>query len=409
MAIKGLTGTKVAFPEIGKLFKGAPKQVKERDGRTYEVFGRELDHWRFESPSPAIKEAFYQTFGEKPKELFVYLPFPKAEDNLKTCKEAYTAGALQHRCDGETCSLWLDPKTNQYRTDPIECPTLKMTPEQAKKSGCQNVARLQVIIPALNEIGFVTVETHSKNDIGFLDSILPAYEGLQPSGLTKIPFSLYRYPKEISTPQNGKRTRVIKWLVGIKPMGEWASRYLSAKSQFLLTETIEMKMLAPAEIEPGEEEDGDTGEALASPEVAVEIEKLWPVAGYTSESGNIIPLADYLLKMKQVTSPSILSAESANVLLGRLRARAAEKAAQPVAAAKVFGWKCDNESAAEIDQLTNDLLTDGVAQSAITAELAEFLGMDRSAAAEPSVLTNEQASAWIGVLKSWITSRGTNE
>lgn len=404
MAIKGLTGKGMKFQEIGKLFKGAPKQKKVKDGREYEVFGRDLDHWRFESPIPEIKEAFIKAFGDKPRELFVYLPFAKTEENLQTCKEAYTAGALQHRCDGETCSLWLDPATNEYRNDPIPCPTLEMKPDEARRNGCKNVARLSVVIPALNELGFVTVETHSKHDICFLDGVLPAFEGLQPVfGLKKIPFLLYRYEKEISTPQNGKRVRVAKWLVGIKPMSEWSQRYLSAQSQALLNDAIEIKMLAAGDpdIQDDEENDDET-EQLCSPETAAAITELWTVHGAKNKAGQIIPLPEYLKSKKGVDSLAYLPADSAQKLLAWLQERALPAAQSE----QKFGWVCDDALAAEIEALTKDLVSDGVTDDQWQAELAEFMGQDRTAKVDLSTLTNEQAFEWIRVLKSWVTSRG---
>lgn len=177
-------------------------------------------------------------------------------------------------------------------------------------------------------------------------------------------------------------------------------------------EVIEMAVAparTPLRAVPAKTIEPEQGELLASPAIAAEIEQLWPVAGYTSESGSIIPLADYLLKMKQVASPSILPAESANVLLGRLRARAAEKALQPATTPKAFDWQCDEASAAEIDQLTKDLLADGVTQEAIDAELGDFIASDRAAKVELSTITDEQAQGWIGVLQSWVTSRGAAE
>lgn len=175
-------------------------------------------------------------------------------------------------------------------------------------------------------------------------------------------------------------------------------------------EVIEMAVAparTPLRAVPAKTIEPEQGELLASPEVAAEIERLWPEFGQSAlKLKTAMTLADFLVKRKQVASASLLPQADAERLLGLLRSAVS---AQPVATPKTFGWQCDEAWAAEIDQLTKDLLTDGAAQSAITAELAEFLGMDRSAAAEPSTLTNEQACAWIGVLQSWITSRGANE
>lgn len=241
MPIKRLQGRAMMLPPIGKLFKGEPKQKVKKtrpDGSTYEIetFGKELDYWRFESDQRHVAEAFFNAFGAQPRSLPVFLPFMTPEENFQYWQEAYTAGGLDHRCDGEICSVWLDKATGKYRTDPVQCPTLKMTPEQAKKTGCKDVARLQVLIPALPELGFVTMETHSVNDILFFIQSLPAYASLRPkTGLRHIPFILSRFQAEISTPREGKRVMTKKWLVSLRPDPNWSRDFLEAQHQEMLS------------------------------------------------------------------------------------------------------------------------------------------------------------------------------
>jgi recombination directionality factor gp3-like protein len=260
MAIVGLTGRGARFPEIGKLFKGAKKEKKTNSaGREYETFGKELDHWRFESSEPHIIEAFNAAFAEadgKPQEIPVYLPFSRTEENFDAWQESYAAGGLLHRCDGRDCVLWFDDKSQTYRTDPKQCPTLAMTPDRAKRDGCKPVARLRVVIPALNQLGFVTVETHSKNDILHLDAALPAYESLRPEGLRGIPMLLCRVKKSISTPGDGKRARRDKWLIQLKPHPEWAALYLDSQRQAALA-SVASPLLLTTNLT---EEDEDNGE-----------------------------------------------------------------------------------------------------------------------------------------------------
>lgn len=411
MAIQGLTGKGNALPIIGKLFKGGQKQKKTRaDGHQYETFGKELHYWRFESKFDHIKQAFDRHFKDEPQELFVYLPFPTPEENFQTCKEAYTRGALQHRCDGQVCSLWLDPTTQQYKTEPIPCPTLAMTPQDAVKFGCKEIGRLNVVIPALNELGFVTMETHSKNDIVFLDQILPTYQGLHDFGLTRIPFSLYRYQKEISAVQNGQRVRVKKWLVGIKPMTDWAAKYLSAKSVSLLNSAVEVKMLQSGNLPEDIDDENDETEILCAPEIAAAIESLWPEAGPKNKDGQIVPMADYLARNKGVQSPSILPADSAATLLDWMQKRALanqhpeQQKAEP--GAGLDQWACgDRALALDIVQLTEDLEKLGVDESAWRAELAVVSGKPDDTVVSRKSLTFVEASAWRDTLKAWILSK----
>lgn len=145
-------------------------------------------------------------------------------------------------------------------------------------------------------------------------------------------------------------------------------------------------------------------EALASPDTVAAIEKLWPEFGARSKTTNqIIPINEYLAKHKSVSSPSLLTIQQANDLLGWLQKRALSTTVAPDA--KVYGWTCGEELAVQIDSLTKDLIADGVTESMVAAELADFCGQDRSAKVEPSSLTGDQAQGWVDVLKSWIHSR----
>lgn len=260
MAIVGITDQNADFLRIGKLFKGEKKQKKQGEKGEYEIFGKELDYWRFESDIPVVKEAFTRTFGEKPQAIAVYLPFPTRDENWQTCKEAYTATGLQHRCDGAVCSRWLNLKTGKYESTPIDCPSLAMTEAERKRNGCVNIGRLKVFIPALGEVGFVTMETHSINDIARINMWLAGYESMRPDKLKNIPFSLYRYKEAIGTPRDGKRAKTDKWLVGLKPDSSWSRNYLAAHHQGLIEQSFSPLALAAGN--PLIEEDDDESDEV---------------------------------------------------------------------------------------------------------------------------------------------------
>lgn len=304
MAIKGITDKGADFLQIGKLFKGDRKQKKQGDKGEYEIFGKELDYWRFESDIPIIKEAFDAAFPGKPRDLPVYLPFATRDENWMTCKEAYTAGAMQHRCDGETCSVWLDVKTGTYKTTPIPCPTLAMTDAERKRNGCVNIGRLKVFIPALGELGFVTMETHSINDIARLDTWLAGYASMSSTGLRNIPFSLYRYEEAISTPRDGKRVRTNKWLVGLKPDSSWSQKYLTAQHQQMLAASFTPLALAAGNppIEEDDEDDDIVHEGVVElpPEQAATT-KVEPPAVATSALGKSALALKATAKMSDAT------------------------------------------------------------------------------------------------------------
>jgi len=205
--IRGLTDTlRPAFPRLGKLRKGGPKGERRP--------GEELSYWRFTSDSAAIAQAFTEFYGVEPQELDVLLPYAAIADCFSTWKEHWVAGGLQHRCDGEICTIWLTPN-GRYSDESKVCP-----------GGCKEVGRLEVILPPLIRagfVGYVTLETHSINDIITIQSALLAtkehrgYEDMRGIG-----FVLRRVEETISTPgTDGKRVRRKKWLVKLEPAAEW--------------------------------------------------------------------------------------------------------------------------------------------------------------------------------------------
>lgn len=215
MAIKRLQRD-AQFPNIGKLRKGG---VRPESGKAP---GKDLTYFRFDTDDRRAETMFYAAYGEQPAQINVYLPLQTAAQNFTCWQEAYVAGGLTHRCDGETCTIWLDG--TKYRTDPKPCP-----------GGCKEVGRLMVIIPELQRFAYVTVETHSIHDIIRLQENLQAVEFLR-GDLRGIPFILKRTPVEISTPtQDGKRARREKWLLSIEVDPAWAALQLESMHRAALT------------------------------------------------------------------------------------------------------------------------------------------------------------------------------
>jgi len=195
-----------SFPSLGKLRKGGPKGEKRP--------GEELDHWRFTSDNPAIVQAFHNYYGPEPREIDVLLPYALIEDNFSSWKEHWVAGGLQHRCDGETCTIWLTDE-GKYSDKPVPCP-----------GQCKEVGRLALILPPLIRagfVGYVTLETHSINDIIAIQSaLLATKEHRGHEDMRGILFVLRRVEEAISTPgANGRRVRRKKWMVRLEPAAEW--------------------------------------------------------------------------------------------------------------------------------------------------------------------------------------------
>lgn len=254
MPIKGLTDEKSLVPRfrrLGKLRKGG-----EKSGGTY---GADLDHFRFtgENGDEAIEAAFTDIFGDQPKILHVYLPHKRPEENFQTWKEKWSAASLLHRCDGEMTQIFLTPD-GKYSKEPRPCP-----------GGCDEVGRLEFIIPELMDYGFigtVVLETHSIHDILHIAGVLAKtaeYCGNRPEGLQGILFTLRRVEEKISTPgwgdNKGKRQSVKKWLVKIEPAVDWVQSQMALTRNDQPALAVEKKQEAlPAPVEAMTEEEAKT-------------------------------------------------------------------------------------------------------------------------------------------------------
>ena len=227
------------FPDLGKLRKGAQKGRSE-DGKPRP--GQDLEYWRFTSDRPEIVAAFYAAYPAEPKTIHAYLPFPTQEENWQTWREEYDAGGLVHRCDGQTVTRWRD-SAGEYQDRPVPCPYASGQQERTRqRPGCGQVGRLTLIIPELIEaghVGFVTMETHSINDLVSITACLTDIENHSQNGLTGILFHILRVPEVISTPAwdgerraAGKRNRTTKTLVQVVPASRWVQAQLN-KAQAL--------------------------------------------------------------------------------------------------------------------------------------------------------------------------------
>lgn len=270
MAIKGMTDSlQGMFCCIGKLRKGGPSQNGQ--------FGEDLDHFRFTSEKPEIVEAFCAVFGKQPRAMRVYLPYPTVDDNFSTWKEKWDAGGLHHRCDGETMVIWRGDD-GKYHTNPRPCPYHNLeqtTKEKRENPPCREVGRLSVIIPELwikGYIGYVTMETHGKNDtVNITRSLVEALRWQQllgaQYGLQGVQFVLRRSYEMISTPRpGGKRVWQGKWLVRLDPAASWMQLQLEAAKARSLPSLAAPAGAATAKAPMEVPIDTTTGEVLEPPE-----------------------------------------------------------------------------------------------------------------------------------------------
>lgn len=261
MPIKNLQNNQSAhFPIIGKLRKGGPKQKKtttdQKTGqpKEVEIYGKDLDYFRFDSSDPAALKAFTKAYGEQPKQIRVLLPFATPEQNFQAWMEEYSTGELRRRCDSETQVFNRDKSGKSGQPKPCErlC---------GGSCACKQVGRLYVLIPELARLAYVIVETHSLYDIIELTQNLQAAHAVRGS-LNGVPFLLSRRPRMISTPgDDSKRVRRVKNLLFLEPDPEWVQRKLLAMRN-------EAFALLPAQSNAGDESmytfDSDHGDIIES-------------------------------------------------------------------------------------------------------------------------------------------------
>lgn len=237
MPILGLTDRGAAFPRIGTLRKGAPKPNEKQPGTDLK------DCFRLETDDADVAKMFQRAYGPRPNHIRVMLPYATVAENFDTWQEHWTAGALQHRCDGRTCVRTLQPD-GTYSARPIPCP-----------GKCKPAGRLVVWVPELGRAGVILIPTTSIHDIVELQANLEAAQALR-GDLRGIPFVLSRRPRKISTPgSDGKRRRLEKWLLSIEPAPEWVRLQLAATARAALPNSELKQLPAPADHDDEPEED----------------------------------------------------------------------------------------------------------------------------------------------------------
>lgn len=221
MPIVNLTTGVAGIPEIGKLRKGEAKPAPNK-------IGKDLTYFRFTTEDRAAMSAFHAHYGAEPREVRILVPSMTTEENFHAWKECWVASSLKHRCNGQTCVLWLKPD-GQYSTDPIACP-----------GGCKQVGRLKVVLPVLKRLAYVTVLTTSIWDIINIEQNLLAIQILR-GDLRGIPMILQRREREISTPavdakgnRTGGRVRRKKSLITIEAAPDWVEKQLDAQQRAAL-------------------------------------------------------------------------------------------------------------------------------------------------------------------------------
>lgn len=240
MGIKGLTDRGLAFPEIGALRKGAKKTDANRPGSDLKYFRVEFD----EREQEAL-QVFISKYGTQPTEINILLPFNEIEKVWDAWYEAYTAGRMVARSDGERVLYMLDAQTGEVKVLGGEPPTPHpadgivgyYTDSHGNRQPIKlkPVGRLKVVIPEFKRLAYLTVHTTSIHDIINISSQLEAIRVMNGGRIAGIPLVLRRRPKMISTPaKDGSRVRREKWLISIEADPAWVKAKLLEMKQSAL-------------------------------------------------------------------------------------------------------------------------------------------------------------------------------
>lgn len=282
MPIIGLSDRQEAFPEIGKIHKGAKKR-KNAQGK--EIFGEELTYFRVEWGEGEEKAAaqFEQIYGKTPNAIRVIFPFNEIERFWDPWKVAFTAGTFLGRSDGEFVDFLQNVKFEILVKDGLDREGKKMPHPANNVAGFdfdnkpvefKNSGILKVLVYELPRAAYLSVITGSTHDIANLSSQLAAFKELNGGQLAGIPFILRRVPKMISTPnKNGPRVRRKKYLISIEVDPEWIKRKFGELRTLALPDfegepivAGELAASVPTDYDEGELEADDLGAGPAESE-----------------------------------------------------------------------------------------------------------------------------------------------
>lgn len=271
--------------EIGRVFKGSPKQGKEKNGKTYQVMGKDLDYFRFEPaesckllPSPNSSGSLYDYLtsawaglGHEPKTIPVQFLYSDIASNFdhsynELWAKIGSAERCTRRCDGTTTVLSLDG--NKLTRTPIACAA---SPDDNEcPLGCKPTGRLKFVVPALGYMGLIIMTTHSIYDILELSGNMAFYDGK----LAGLPFNLCRSERSVIHDNMGMK----KWLCHLAIDPRFGQAFMSAAPKVAMAEIagepLEAVVLPEAKQLPPAKQLSIAKETLAPPSLeqsAIEI------------------------------------------------------------------------------------------------------------------------------------------
>ncbi len=266
----------VQFPEIGQIRKGGvmtksqdPSQTrpgKDLNEKFRVLFfpGNETSAEKFIAANPGE--------GLFPTRIKAMLPFQRLDDCWVVYNEAYSAGRMLARADGEKYITLRDGQTGEYIISngaPYKPFTVgdvvSYTGANGKRQNIKikPVGKLYLFLPVLDRAVYMTLKTTSFYDAlniqGQLNAIESIAAGLNRGSVQGINIWIYRRPQMITwNKPDGSAVRVEKWLINIEIDVEWMKRAAERMSRFALGEGADAPAL-PASIagtiDPDEEDE----------------------------------------------------------------------------------------------------------------------------------------------------------
>lgn len=239
-----------AFPEVAVIRKGGAKQKTMKNEREVETLGVDLkDRFRIvfhPGVDQSLITGFQTAYGSlQPTVIRAVLPFRDAVSNWEAWNEAYSAGRLIARADGDHYISKRNPNTGAYEVIHEEphtpwSPRDVITYERNGRSynlKFKPTGRLKLFLPytireSSTRIVHFTLKTTSFYDCLNIEQNLLAVQGvadvLNSGNCAGIPIIISRREAEIprSMP-DGSAQRVKKWLVYIEVDPEWTAQMMN--------------------------------------------------------------------------------------------------------------------------------------------------------------------------------------
>ena len=233
----------IAFPTVAQIRKGGKKRIIQKNGRSIESFGPDLeDKFRvvFAPGAEEIMTTFINIYDSlTPTRIRAMIPFPSVWSTWYFANEAYASSCRIAQADDEHFVSLRDPITLEYTIRNGEphrpyTPGEKINYQRDGKTYSLAIkpnGRLRLFLPDIGRWVTFELRTNAYYDRINIEQQLGALQAianmLNNGNAGGIPFTIYRRLGDVlwNKPDGGAQ-RVKKWLVNIEIDQEWGERAL---------------------------------------------------------------------------------------------------------------------------------------------------------------------------------------